>query len=90
MPNAWYIKLNKIVMSVIFFIPLTLIAVFESRLAHARSDRLAEYFAGPPPEEEGDPKIEDPTTDDPNGEISKFSFEELVKVFPKCVDFFVA
>lgn len=83
LPQAWYIKLNKVVMSVIFFVPLSLIALFESQVAHTRSDKLRAYFAGPPPEEEGDPKVEDPGSDDPNGEISKVSYEELVKVFPK-------
>jgi hypothetical protein len=71
-------------MSILFFIPLTLIALFESQVAHTRSDRLRDYFSGPPPEEEGDPKVENPGSDDPNGEISTISFEDLVKVFPKC------
>lgn len=83
LPSAWYIQLNKVVMSVIFFVPLSMIALFESQIAHTRSDKLRAYFSGPAPEEEGDPKIEDPGTDDPNGEISKVSYEELVKVFPK-------
>lgn len=99
LPSAWYINLNKYVMSVIFFVPLSseliryslscatakqiVIALFESQVSHTRSDRLRAYFSGPPPEEEGDPKIEDPGSDDPKGQISKVSFEELVKVFPK-------
>lgn len=72
-------------MSVLFFVPLTFIALFESQMANTRSGRLQAYFAGPIPEEEGDPKVENPSSDDPHGEISKISFEELVKVFPKWV-----
>jgi hypothetical protein len=72
-------------MSTIFFIPLVIIAVFETQISHSRSERIRLYFAGPAPEEEGDPKVEDPESDDPNGEISKYSFEELVKAFPECV-----
>ena len=70
-------------MSSLFFLPLTLIALFESQISHTRSDRLRAYFSGPPPEEEGNAKIEDPSSEDPRGEISTVSFEDLVKVFPK-------
>ncbi|WVO13318.1 hypothetical protein L204_100932 [Cryptococcus depauperatus] len=78
-----YITLNRYVMTSIFFVPLLLIALFESQIAHSKSQRLREYFSGPPPDEEGDPKIEDPTCDnDENGEISNFRFEELISAFP--------
>lgn len=83
LPGWAYVKLNRFVMSILFFIPLTLIALFESQMANTRSGKLQAYFAGPIPEEEGDPKVEDPGSDDPNGEISKVSFAELIKVFPK-------
>lgn len=74
-------------MSVIFFLPLTLIALFESQIAHSRSERVRAYFDGPVPEEEGDPKVEDPSCDDDEGEICTVSFDELVKAFPKYVSF---
>jgi hypothetical protein len=70
-------------MSIIFFIPLSLIALFETQIAHARSERVRMYFAGAPPDEEGDPKIENPESDDPNGEICSMTFDELVKAFPE-------
>ena len=70
-------------MSIIFFFPLTLIALFESQIAHSRSERLRAYFSGPVPEEEGDPKVEDPSCDDDGGVICRVKFEELVKAFPK-------
>ncbi|WWC87828.1 uncharacterized protein L201_002720 [Kwoniella dendrophila CBS 6074] len=83
LPKQWYINLNRIVMSIIFFVPLTLIALFESQISHSRSQRLRAYFSGPPPDEEGDSKIEDPTVEDNSqGEISKVKFEDLIKVFP--------
>lgn len=85
LPKKAYVNLNRIVMSVIFFIPLTLIALFESQIAHSRSERVRAYFAGPPPEEEGDPKVENPASDDDGGEICTVSFDDLVKAFPKCV-----
>jgi hypothetical protein len=70
-------------MSTMFFIPLFSIAFFESQISHSRSQRLRSYFAGPPPDEEGDPKVEDPSSEGDEGEISKVSFDELVKKFPK-------
>jgi len=70
-------------MSIVFFIPLTLIAFFESQLSHSRSERIRAYFSGPPPEEEGDPKVEDPECDDEGGQISTTKFEELVSRFPE-------
>ncbi|WVF67133.1 hypothetical protein IAT40_001878 [Kwoniella sp. CBS 6097] len=83
LPTEWYISLNRFVMSTIFFVPLVIIAFFESQIAHSRSQRLRAYFSGPPPDEEGDPKVEDPVCDDDDeGEITKVKFEELIKVFP--------
>ena len=83
MPSEWYIKLNKVVMSIIFFFPLSLIALFESQVANKNSERLRAYFNGPAPDEENDPKIENPGCDDENGQISTIPFDELVKAFPK-------
>ena len=73
-------------MSSVFFVPLILIAFFESQISHSRSQRLRLYFSGPPSEEEGDPKIEDPSSEEGEGEISKVKFEDLVKVFPEYVE----
>ncbi len=86
MPTKWYIQLNKIAMSLIFFIPLCVIAVFESQIHTGHKNRLEEYFNGPADEEDGNPKIEDPDCDDDDGGvICRMSFEELTKVFPKSV-----
>jgi hypothetical protein len=83
LPTETYVKLNRFVMSTIFFIPLSCIALFETQISHSRSERIRLYFDGAPTEEEGDPKLENPESDDPNGEISKVSFDDLVKAFPE-------
>lgn len=77
-----YIKLNKVVMTVIFFVPLSMIAIYESGVVHARRGLLHDYFADPMPEDDDDPKIMNPEVNDPNGIISKIPFDELVKAFP--------
>ena len=85
LPSEWYININKVVMPTVFFLPLTIIALFESQISHTHSQRLRILFSEPPPEEEGDPKIEDPACDDDDGEISTVKFDDLVKAFPKYV-----
>ncbi|BEJ15939.1 hypothetical protein CspHIS471_0505440 [Cutaneotrichosporon sp. HIS471] len=77
-----YVKINKVVMTVIFFIPLSMIAVYESGVMHSRRGLLHDYFADPIPEDDDDPKVINPETNDPNGIICKKSFEELVSNFP--------
>ncbi|GMK55778.1 hypothetical protein CspeluHIS016_0208340 [Cutaneotrichosporon spelunceum] len=77
-----YVKINKVVMTVIFFIPLVMIAAYESGVVHSRRGLLHDYFADPIPEDDDDPKVINPETDDPNGIICKHSFEELVSNFP--------
>lgn len=78
-----YVRLNHTVMTVIFFIPLTLIAFFESQIAHSRTGMISQYFQQYDPDEEGDPKVEDPDCDDDEGIICTKSFKELSKDFPK-------
>jgi hypothetical protein len=83
-PTQWYKKINRFIMSSLFFVPLMAIALFESTVHNSQSKRLQSYFNGPVPEEEGDPEIEDPEcNEDDGGEISKIKFADLVKVFPK-------
>lgn len=74
-------------MSIIFFLPLSVIALFESQIAHPRSRRIQLYLESDM-ETDDDPKTLDPAcSDDDEGEISKVKFEELIKVFPKSVLF---
>jgi hypothetical protein len=83
LPKRAYIQINRVIMSVIFFIPLMAIALFESQMHHTRSQRLRSYFNGPAPEEEGDPETEDPKCSDEDGEICRVSFKDLTAHFPK-------
>lgn len=72
-------------MSVLFFIPLTIIAVYESQFAHPKTrQRLQLLETDMGIEEEDDPKVEDPSCDE-EGEISRVAFQDLVKRFPKYV-----
>ncbi|BEJ00680.1 hypothetical protein CcaverHIS631_0505370 [Cutaneotrichosporon cavernicola] len=82
MTRKTYVKINKLVMTVIFFIPLSLIALYESGVMHSPRGLLHDYFADPIPEDDDDPKVLNPETNDPNGIICKKSFEELVSNFP--------
>lgn len=84
LPSKYYVKLNRAVMSMLFFIPLSVIALFESQIAHPRSRRIELYLNGPDIDTDDDPKEEDPNCDsDDEGEISKVKFADLIKTFPK-------
>lgn len=72
-------------MGTLLFVPLTLIAFFESTMNTTAHQRLKEYFSDDVLEDEDDPDLQDPKDDDENGDICKVKFEDLVKVFPKCV-----
>lgn len=70
-------------MRIVYFPILALIAVFESQVLHSNSGVLHDYFAEPIPEDDDDPDVLDPKTDDPNGDISLVKFDDLVKRLPK-------
>ncbi|CAE6531293.1 unnamed protein product [Rhizoctonia solani] len=78
-----YAKLNRTVMFVMFFIPLTMIALFEAHLDTRRNVFMRHMFSATQDGEDEDPDSRDPQVNDANGLlISKKSFDELVKVFP--------
>lgn len=77
-----YAKLNSFIMTIVFFIPLCLIAFYESQVIHSRGGMLHDWFAQTSPEDDEDPSVINPTSDDPHGEISKHDFKELIKCFP--------
>ncbi|KAF9534693.1 calcium activated cation channel [Crepidotus variabilis] len=80
-----YAKLNRYVMSVIFVVPLTLIALFESATDRRRHTWMDNWFRGNDEGAEDMPAHRDPTVNDSHArglEISKVPFEELVKTFP--------
>ncbi|OWZ56704.1 calcium activated cation channel [Cryptococcus neoformans var. grubii Br795] len=83
LPRDMYIALNRYTMTILFFVPLTFIVLFETNISHSKNRSISAYFNEPPPDEEGDPVIEDPTCEgDDNGEISRTKFESLISVFP--------
>ena len=70
-------------MTVVFFIPLLMIAFFEAHLDTSRNIFMREMFTAAQEGEEGNPENRDPEVEDEGGmKISKESFEEIVKVFP--------
>ncbi|EKM79852.1 hypothetical protein AGABI1DRAFT_57071 [Agaricus bisporus var. burnettii JB137-S8] len=81
-----YAKLNRFVMSFIFFIPLTIIALYESTSSSFSKNRWTEnWFRGDDEAAEDTPESRNPIVDDPSCpgmEISKETFEKLVTVFP--------
>ncbi|KAH7916291.1 hypothetical protein BJ138DRAFT_1140008 [Hygrophoropsis aurantiaca] len=79
-----YAKLNRYVMSVIFFIPLAVIAVFET--STNKRSWVNNWLQSADASEQDTPTDRDPVVDGPDGaegmQISKVSFAELVKRFP--------
>ncbi|KAJ3722591.1 calcium activated cation channel [Lentinula raphanica] len=81
-----YAKLNRIIMSVLFFIPLTMIAFYETVFTRQENEWITNWLHG---NNEGDstyPQTRDPEVDGPDADaglrISKVPFMELIKVFP--------
>ncbi|KAH7343410.1 calcium activated cation channel [Rhizoctonia solani] len=78
-----YAKLNRTVMFVVFFIPLTMIALFEAHLDTRRNVYMRHMFNATQDGEDEDPENRDPQVTGENGlVISKKSFEEITKAFP--------
>lgn len=73
-------------MGTLFFIPLTLIAFYESTFNKRKYVWMENWFRGDDEAAEDCPENRDPEVNDPNCEglvISKVPFEELIKAFPK-------
>ncbi|KAL1723466.1 hypothetical protein EV715DRAFT_190734 [Schizophyllum commune] len=77
-----YAKLNRIVMSALFCVPLALIALYESGSIVKKNQWMKDWLAGPDAIDDESPEARDPQVDDEEGIISKVPFEELIKVFP--------
>ncbi|KAL9713203.1 Calcium channel yvc1 [Leucoagaricus gongylophorus] len=80
-----YAKLNRFVMSLIFLVPLTAIALYESTSSSEHKNRWVECWLRGDEDAESSVENRNPAVDDPNcrgSEISKVPFEELVQVFP--------
>jgi len=77
-----YVSINKVVMGVVFCVPLTIIALYESLIVHGQG-RLRDFFAQAPPEDEDDPSVLNPDVYDPAGAISRVDFATLENMLPK-------
>ncbi|KAI0254847.1 hypothetical protein BJV78DRAFT_881185 [Lactifluus subvellereus] len=79
-----YAKLNRFVMTVLFFIPMTVIALYES--TSSKNRWLDDFINGAPLDETDNSAARDPEVDGEDAEnglvISKVPFSELVKTFP--------
>jgi len=76
-----YAKLNRVVMSGLFFIPMAIIALYESSLEASKNRWVRDWFTGLDQGEEDNPENQDPEIDG-DLSISKVPFSELVKGFP--------
>jgi len=85
MTSKNYATLNRYVMETIFFIPLSIIVLFESSKDSRSSGWLKNWLRGDDEGESESPVHRDPVVDDPNCHgmiISKVPFEDIIKVFP--------
>jgi hypothetical protein len=84
-PSA-YAKLNRFIMGIIFFIPLTMIAFYESVIDTSHSVWMKRWLSGNDEGEEDRPEDRDPAVDEGTDSlgriISKVPFDRLVKAFP--------
>jgi len=85
--SARYAQLNRYCMGILFFIPLTVIALYESTSdKHKYVWMGGDWFRGDDEAPEDCPENRDPEVNDLNCEglkINKVPFEELIKGFPK-------
>ncbi|EJU06559.1 calcium activated cation channel [Dacryopinax primogenitus] len=78
----FYTKINRVIMTVLFFIPLSIVAIHESHLNTKKNSLIRSIF-NRLEEPDGDiDEARDPPCDEPHGNISTISFEELVASFP--------
>jgi hypothetical protein len=76
------IQFNRIVMAVIFFLPLSVIAIHESHLNTKKSPMMRALFNTIEQPEDDIDETRDPACDEPEGNISNIPFEQLVSTFP--------
>jgi len=77
-----YAKLNRRVMMVLFFIPLIVVALFETTL-DINSNKYMRHWVGTSESVDVDDKtVRDPQIGGNGPKISKVSFDEIVKAFP--------
>jgi len=83
-PKGAYAKLNRYILLVVFFIPLCLIALYESLFRTDRHNWAKSWFRYSAGFNEDDgPLSKNPTVDEPSGlKISRVPFEDLTRCFP--------
>ncbi|KAJ7686075.1 calcium activated cation channel [Mycena rosella] len=79
--QAAYAKLNRFVMLLIFFVPLTMIAFYESVMDTNKHVWMKRWLRGDDEGEDDQPEYRDPEVDDER-KISRVPFDELIKAFP--------
>ncbi|GLB34039.1 putative calcium activated cation channel [Lyophyllum shimeji] len=77
-----YAQLNRYVMITVFFIPLSMIALYETTFARHEHARMRVWLRGDDQGEADYPETRDPDVDEDGLKISKVPFAELIKVFP--------
>lgn len=81
-----FIQLNRIMMTFVFFVPLSFIALYESQIQHSQNPYIKDWFRGVNEGENDDPLNRDPEVTGGDAEsglkICKVSFEDLIKKFP--------
>ena len=70
-------------MMIIFFIPLTIIALWETTVSKSTNNFLNGWYTFAQEGEEDNPDIQDPEVEDEHGlTLSKVPFSELLHAFP--------
>lgn len=72
-------------MTVLFFVPLVAISIFEAELDPSKNKWVKDWLANPDQGMDDSPEARDPEVDGADADrlkISKVPFEELIKVFP--------
>ena len=79
-------QLNRSVMGIVFFIPVCVIALFESQLDPSTHRWVKDWFSSPDEGGEDAPHFQDPVVTGEDAErglqISKVPFSEIIKQFP--------
>jgi hypothetical protein len=82
------VQLNRVVMTVLFFVPMAIVALYES--TPSKNRWLDHFMTGPPLDEIDSAAARDPEVDGADAEnglvISKVPFSKLVKAFPNMHD----
>jgi hypothetical protein len=77
-----YAKINRVVMRILFWIPLLLIALYEATLDPRKNSFTRAWFEANEEEDDDNAEYQDPEVEDEDGKISKTKFAELIKDFP--------